>query len=265
MAEYNGKTLETGKVVEKDNKDKGFYHLLFYVLLLAVILTIMIAMLTMGIRYVLNSYNEHIYYNRVDLYNQIKSAVKNDADLDVVKVIYRDRYLLEGKKFGASNDKLYYKESVPLTTVLEDMLARAYVDDNSKPEYIEKLSIILSEQKVLEPFDGLSSEQRDLFEQLKIIAGDEYERYEITLGKLSEEVEEQNNLVVEYLAKSEASYRLSVIALLIGVTLPTVQIMLSVLLKRARSAKGRLLGKDHNESDLDKTVSDSIVKEEVRA
>lgn len=165
-----------------------------------------------------------------DIQNKLALTIRHGGSLESVKHIYTARKyksysLLDLLKLD--NDKYYY-EPISLSFILNDLLVNSYQDSTYQDSiYMAHLQQIKIEHEKKYPFDGLEDTQKNLFENIVIKLGNHYEIVQSDMTKLANEIQHQNQLVRTYLNKSNTSYIISIIALIITIATASYQIFQS--------------------------------------
>ena len=157
----------------------------------------------------------------------IIQAVKNGASINNIKHIY-DARLLEKKPFFSNKDEFTaknYTENTSLSFVLQDILSDYYTNSNFKTDslYLCNLKTI-KENEETNPFDKLEMSQKYSFENIRLKTDSNYARIQSDIIRITDELDSKNQLVNKYLNKSEISFNLSIIALIITILLSAYQI-----------------------------------------
>ena len=174
------------------------------------------------------------YSERSTLLSRIEKAVNNGADLRSVKQIFSNRQRVRPKLWplGYSNDR--YGEPVNLSTVLEDLRANAFLRDDASETLVATLDQIIAEHEQTNPFDQLEPTQRLHFESLRSKLGESYPTIRPNVDRIVGELASRNQLVAEYLADATLSFRLSIIALVVGLVALIPQVAQGIAWWRTR-------------------------------
>ncbi|MGR3809623.1 hypothetical protein [Jiulongibacter sp. NS-SX5] len=176
---------------------------------------------------------------------QILKAIQNGADLQAVQAIFNNAERYDITVFnslkevvGLSSDK-FYQKNIALSSVLEEIRSDFFINDressysnnfeplSSDDLFLSKIDKILEEQDQKDPFDNLDDNQKFHFENVRIKLGNEYKTVQPEIERIVEELSNKNSLVSEYLNKSEQSYWISIIAILISISFSVYQIIQS--------------------------------------
>lgn len=155
----------------------------------------------------------------------LSQVIKGGADLDLVKHVYSVRTL---KRVPLKYDpSLYYLSETPLSIILNDlrvdyMMAQGVDSDTL---YYSRLKAVIQENLYHNPFDNLEDTQARYFESLRYKIGEEYELVQDDVQQIATELFNKNQLVTKYLNKSNTSFRISIIALIVTCLLSLFQII----------------------------------------
>lgn len=162
-------------------------------------------------------------YCRKDvLKNELKTKISNGADLVVVEDVFADRYKhsTDTREWNFRLEKDYYGDNATLLKVLRDLRSDYFdsVPYTVPPTirdtaYYYRLSMIIDEYMRKTPFDGLEKGQQELFVNIQMSLGDNYDGVEEKITRIVDELRSKNALVDKYLNNSENSYKLSLVAL----------------------------------------------------
>jgi hypothetical protein len=96
---------------------------------------------------------------------------------------------------------------------------------NGTPDdvFIIKLDGIITEYTESNPFDKLEAGQKDLFENIRVKLNGNYSTVSDDVNKLSDELDNKNKLVNEYLSDSQTSLIVSIVSAFIAVILAGIQ------------------------------------------
>ena len=167
------------------------------------------------------------YISKNDIQNQIVKAINNNADIDVVKNIYKNRkniYFGSLKRiFG--NKEYYYHYDTLLSTILDDIKTEFYLINESKNIDINKTNQIIKNYLITNPYDSLEVSQKDMFTDIRLkIDKKIYSKIQTNLEKIANELTQKNNLVNQYLKDSTNSFWISISALIFSAILGFVQL-----------------------------------------
>ena len=159
------------------------------------------------------------------LSSSILTAIENGADLRVVRNIYANR-TLEGrgirKLFGTMDG--YYGEAVPLSKVLEDLRTSLYQKENAPSDtLVSMIDQLFRDHVETNPFDALEVSQKDYFENIRIKSGESYTAIQPDVDKVVMEMVTKNALVEKYLSRSETSFFISIVAVVLSIGFGGIQ------------------------------------------
>lgn len=160
------------------------------------------------------------------LKNSIASAVKNGADLDVVKTIYENRERMSKGIFSIFDKREHeYPYDVPLSQVLDHIRADLYLGtEKPQDEFVSSINKLISNHNQKNPFDKLTKQQKDYFESVRQKTGDSYPKIQADMNNISDELYSQNLLVETYLSDSRTSLYVSIFSLLFALIVSGYQI-----------------------------------------
>ncbi|MEO4889647.1 hypothetical protein ABH040_20800 [Bacteroides thetaiotaomicron] len=201
-------------MIEENSRRSIFNRLFSYISILTAILSAA-ALITI----VIADPTDEKYFNKDNLKKLITQAVKNGASIDNIKHIY-DARLLEKKPFFSSKDEFAaenYTENTSLSFILQDLLSGYYTNSNFKTDslYLYNLKTIIKENEETNPFDKLD---------IRLKTDSNYVKIQSDIIRITDELDSKNQLVNKYLNKSEISFNLSIIALIITILLSAYQI-----------------------------------------
>lgn len=151
----------------------------------------------------------------------ISKLIENDGDIRAIKHVFKSSPIKK-TYFTYRTKTEYYPENVALSTILDDLRTKYYMEGNKK--LIEKIDPIIKLYETTNPFDKIASNQKDILENIRIKSGDNYEKISSDVNNIADELSEKNKLVDEYLADSKLSFWISVIALVFSITISAYQI-----------------------------------------
>ena len=166
-------------------------------------------------------------FAKEEIQNKLALTIGRGGSLESVKHIYAARKyknysLLD--LFKSDNDKYYY-EPTSLSFILNDLLVNSYQDSTYQDNlYITNLQQIRLEHERKYPFDGLEDTQKNHFENIVAKLGDNYDIVQLDITKLANEIQHKNQLVYTYLNKSNTSFIISIVALIITIAAAAYQI-----------------------------------------
>ena len=106
------------------------------------------------------------------------------------------------------------------------MLLDYYIPKDFKVDslYLCSLKDIIKENEETNPFDKLEENQRYSFENIRLKTDSNYIKIQSDIIRITEELDSKNQLVNKYLNKSEISFNLSILAIIITSLLSVYQI-----------------------------------------
>ncbi|RNL88100.1 hypothetical protein ED312_09280 [Sinomicrobium pectinilyticum] len=222
--EINELLNQYNSYIKKDSKLRLLKSLLNS---LMVLMTFLVAILTL----VLVFKNQNLslgdkYFNK-SIKSDIQKTIKSNASLDVVKNIYTNRKEYSPSLtdlFNKSSDKDKYLAETPLSEVLNDMKTDYYLSEKQDTIYLKKLVSIIDAHEIINPFDKLEENQKNDFENLRFKLGENYSSVLTDVNRITDELHNKNQLVVKYLDKSNISFLISIVALIITILLSFYQI-----------------------------------------
>jgi hypothetical protein len=161
--------------------------------------------------------------DRTKLLADIEMAVNSGAELQDIRQIFENRkhvrlsIIKDIFRSSEAEDKAIYKEPVALNSVLKDLKADIFLRKEVNKELVQKIKAALAEYEKSNPFDKLESSQRIHFETIQSKLGDGYAHIQQDVNLIVDEMSNKNQLVAKYLGDATLSFRISVIALVVGV------------------------------------------------
>lgn len=165
------------------------------------------------------------YVEKESINSEISTLIKNGAGLRAVKFHYEHRKAVKRDiLFSIKHDlSLYYNYEIALSEILEKIRTEQFLKGNLDEGFMAKLDGIIKEYTESNPFDKLEAGQKDLFENIRVKLGDSYSVVSDDINKLSDELNNKNKLVNEYLSDSQTSLVVSIVSAFIAVVLAGVQ------------------------------------------
>ena len=216
---------EVNESVENSQSNEvNHYGIKYRILVLlssTMMLSIMIALL---MNMFLTVSGSDYYCKKDELKSVIKTIISNGADLDEVKHAFFTRNMENTSLFIKRREITeYYDKNVTLLRVLKDL----QVDYHSQPPgrglssqssvYYSQLCKIIDEYTKKTPFDELEEGQRALFENLQAKLGENYDTVQYDVSRISDALNAKNILTEKYLNKSNKSFTISIVALIVSV------------------------------------------------
>ena len=141
-------------------------------------------------------------------------AINKGCFYEDLKNIFDNKERVDNSLYNGMID--VYEPNVDIIFVINDMIHDYYKTPSVDTAYVAKLYFFRSEAKQKSPFDKLDSSQKELFERLRLDAGDSYYLIENDVMAISNELFDKNSDINEYLDKSNQSYILSIIAFFVS-------------------------------------------------
>ena len=197
------------------------------------------------------------YCDKTELQSTLKKVIIYGGNLEDVKHVYNTRLLKKNRLYNQIVKKrdmtFYYREDVPLSIVLSDLKTNYYIEqdkrraeieeinyvntkkrdslnnfiDNEKKTdsiYLSLLNKIIAENNKKYPFDKLEENQKYSFINIQEKSDSNYAKISSDIMKITDELDNKNKLVKEYLDKSTLSFYISIGALIITILLSIFQI-----------------------------------------
>lgn len=162
------------------------------------------------------------YVDKVKLHSEIEMAINSGAELQDIKQIFENRkyvrqnILINIFRSTEEEAKAVYNEPLALSSVLKDLKADIFLHKDGRKDLALKIKTILAEHEKTNPFDKLDSGQRIHFETIQSKLGDSYGHIQQDVNLIVDELSSKNQLITKYLRDATLSFRLSVVALVIG-------------------------------------------------
>lgn len=163
----------------------------------------------------------------------LTTAIKNGADLTVVRHIYRQRIpersnifkVLFNQSSEIARRSDNYSVDTPLSDILQDIRAEQFIGENDTlNNLMPKLDKIIKEHLQTNPFDKLELGQREAFDNVRSKLGPSYEQVQLEITRLSDELHAKNLAVEKYLRDSTFNLWLPVFALFISLAFSAYQL-----------------------------------------
>jgi hypothetical protein len=165
------------------------------------------------------------YFSK-NIKSDIQKVIENNGDLPTIKHIYKTREIKKKKlpDLFVNKQTDYYPESTSLNEILNDLKVEYYKSENGSSAYLNRLNDIILLNNQINPFDKLQTNQKFAFENIRDKLDSNYVDIQDELNRIADELNSKNLLVDRYLEKSNLSYWISVIALVLTIILSTIQI-----------------------------------------
>lgn len=161
------------------------------------------------------------FIEKNNIQNSLSTVVRNGGSIDEAKQIYETKTIVNKPFFTSETDflKTHYPSETSLSSILSDLLVNYYNQESiaSDSVYVQSLRNMISEYNTIHPFDGLEESQKYYLDNIHQKLDSNYYSIQDDLIKLGEELDRKNLLVNKYLNKSEISFKISIIALVITV------------------------------------------------
>ena len=169
------------------------------------------------------------YIKKEHLIGVLSTAINNGGDLRSIKNIHKNFYPTGRELIDLfkQNTNKYYKSTIPLSYVLEDMRSNLFLNSKAGLVKKEKLESIINKYNHTNPFEILLPVQKDLFDDVRLKLGDNYSDVDIEINKIVSELSEKNKLVNKYLSDSTKSFWISIFALFLSLVIGIYQIYLA--------------------------------------
>lgn len=164
--------------------------------------------------------------SQAEIKQDIVTAAKNGANLDIIKRIYENRKLLDRNILSVFSDgRPKYPYDIPLSSILHDIRADFFIGEKAPdPKLVSAINEIISDHEQKNPFDKLTNQQKDYFENVRQKIGDSYGLIQNDINNISDELYNQNLLVESYLSDSKTSLYISIFSLFFALIISAVQI-----------------------------------------
>ncbi|ELP1878779.1 MULTISPECIES: hypothetical protein [Vibrio] len=169
--------------------------------------------------------DEYLYKRKSEVQSEIITMVGNGADLDSIKHHLTNTFEQEwGLFYRWGNEKSHhYRQDASLLVIFKDLKNAEYLNTSDKKVDIDLISKLINEYQQRNPFDGLEPKQKDLFDNIRLKMGEEhYGIVSSEINKISDELNQKNQLVTQYLSDSKTSLYISIVSLGFGVMFPIV-------------------------------------------
>lgn len=184
-----------------------------------------------------------------DIQEKISVAIKNGADLNAIKQIYKNRNMMRQNIFSNITDKKnVYSYEIVLSEILADIRANQYLmtKEGVDTVFIKSVDALIKDYNYSDPFDKLENIQKEYFNNIRMKSVSNYYLIENDLSKLADELYNKNNLVNQYLRDSNLSFWLSISALIFSFIMSSYQLYINrpnKLFSLFRSASEEALNK----------------------
>ena len=158
--------------------------------------------------------------------NDIKTVIENGADINTVKHIYNSRTIKNSNLFDRfkGTEESFYSGNTALSQILNDLEVDYYLSKSTDSIYPRTLKRIIETYNQINPFDKLEPNQKFAFENIRTKLDKNYILIQDDFNRISDELDNKNQLVNKYLQKSNISYWISITALVLTIILSSVQI-----------------------------------------
>lgn len=168
------------------------------------------------------------YYEKASIKATMQKVIENKGDLTSIKQIYDTRNLSFVSGINKSKDN-YYIEDYPLSGLLEDLRIDYFLSEAKDTVYLQALEKLIAENEKKYPFDNLDENQKYHFQNIQEKLDTTYETISPEMIRIADELNNKNQLVTRYLNKSESSFKISILALVISIIIGAFQIIQNIL------------------------------------
>lgn len=180
--------------------------------------------ITLIFPFIVNPENKK-YFEKAPIKATMENTIKNGGDLSLIKHIYDTREIFNLNSLSKNKEK-YYAEDYSLTRILNDIKVDCL--NSSEPNdstFLLRLENLIAENNKKHPFDNLEENQQYHFNNILIkLDTTDYKTISPEMINISNELKNKNQLVAKYLNKSEASYIISIAALITSIIIGFIQI-----------------------------------------
>jgi hypothetical protein len=178
---------------------------------------------------------DELFIKKEPLKAEITKMVINEANLDSLKHYFNNAEKLEwGIVYGWNNHKKdHYVAPISLVNILKDIQSDFYLKKTAETLKITRVAELIKEHEQRNPFDELSTVQRDQFNNIRIKLGSNYGIVEQEVNKLSNDMKQNNQLIYQYLTDSKTSLYVSIASLIFAL----ITTVVSQVVYRKRSSK----------------------------
>ena len=183
----------------------------------------------LGYIYILLLISSEMRISKKELWENISIAILNGADVVVLNDIIQNQKRVK-KVFNRNLKYDYYHNLVQLSEVLEDLRSNEYIkEEKIDNDYINKINVLIEEDKKKSPFDGLEEKQKDFFENVVNILDEEnFSKIQTNLNKISNELA----LKSEEAKKAKLNFKIAIISIAITIVVGVYQIYDSSITKQ---------------------------------
>ncbi|MGI9831544.1 hypothetical protein [Vibrio vulnificus] len=158
---------------------------------------------------------------------KIIQLIQNDADLETIKHVFTNEPTISNnfikKLFGKSIDG--YPSNIPLSSVLMDLKSHSYmVEESVNLGFIKKVDDLIKDNEKKNPFDSLEQNQRDLFENISLKLGAQYEKIQPEVNKIADEIRLKNVQIKDSDSKSQIGYYVTILSFISALLIAAFQI-----------------------------------------
>lgn len=200
--------------------------------------------------------SDESFYDKTEIKTSIQQVIRNGGSLGNIKHIYNTQPLIKKPLFVLKKDftTTHYIKDTPLSFILQDLFSEYYSTRNFKSDslYLSKLQNIIKENEETNPFDKLEDHQKYNFDNIRAKLDTSYINIQSDIIKITDELNNKNQLVNKYLNKSDTSFNLSIIALAVTILLSAYQIYQNF--SSSKVIHKILSEKDKNNKKQDKSV-----------
>ena len=236
------------KSFEKDYYSKRKNRLLWVTTIIGLLLTSFTMVVSI---YSIGSNKE--YVEKAALKVTLCEVIDEGGNLEIVKHAFNSREVIVKRIYLGKEDQssiiqeFYDNEKLTLADVVQDLIVDYYLNEDSiltisgqiyhpkdkDSTYLKRLESTLKELQLKNPFDELEIEQRTLFQNVQAKLSDtNYNLIKEDISLISKTLSDKNALTKQYLQKSNTSFWISIIAVLITIIFGIIQLYQSITKKR---------------------------------
>lgn len=192
-----------------------------------------------------NNIQQGSFFEKKEIQESLRKIINNGGSIDEIKRVYDNKNIEERRLDFKSSKyvKSHYISDTPLSAILSDLLVEYYKQDTiiADTAYVVRLRDLITSYETIHPFDGLEENQRYYLENIRLKMDSNYYLIQDDLVKLGDELDRKNLLVNKYLNKSEISFWISIIALIITIVLSGWQLIQNINSKKQLESLNKLI------------------------
>lgn len=202
---------------------KPYFFKLFFITITVALVSLIIATV---MEYSLQTTETKSYVKKEAVTVRLKAIIKNGAHLDLVKHYYDVRPIVHPHPLKRIDVDEYYSYMTPLSVILNDICVDYLSSEPFKEDslFFARLMHIIQENQYHNPYDSLEETQKLLFENVRLIIGNDYDLIQEDMVRIGSELSHKNQLVSKYLNRSNISFFISIGALVLTIVLSMFQI-----------------------------------------